>query len=61
MDNDFKFKNSQVVKISVSGETGKVVGRADYLADERRYEVIYKAADGRAQRDWWAESALEAV
>jgi hypothetical protein len=51
-----------VVTIAASGETGTVTARAEYH-DGRRdaYFIRYKAADGRAVEQWWAEDALEAV
>lgn len=55
----FKFDMKQVVKISESGETGTVHGRAEYETSENNYFVRYKAADGRATEAWWQESALE--
>jgi hypothetical protein len=61
VDKDFKFENGSMVKVSVSGESGKVIGRAEYLTDERRYQVRYKNAMGRATEEWWTESALEAA
>lgn len=46
------------VTINVSGETGIVIGRAEFTASENSYQVRYKAADGRAIECWWNESAL---
>lgn len=60
MGEGFKFNNGDTVKIAISGETGQVIGRAEYLSDERRYWVRYKTAMGRATEEWWVESALEA-
>lgn len=54
----FKFALDEAVVIAVSGETGKVIGRAEYLTSCPMYFVHYKAADGRAVIDWWAESTL---
>lgn len=55
----FKFDLKQVVKISESGETGTVIGRAEYDLGEDSYLIRYKAADGRAVESWWRDSALE--
>lgn len=54
----FKFKLGQQVCISVSGEAGEVVGRAEYLETENSYYLRYKSADGRAVQAWWEASAL---
>lgn len=55
----FKFNLEQSVIISASGETGQVIGRAEYSRAEAAYYIRYKAADGRAVESWWNESALE--
>ena len=57
----FKFELNQSVRISCSGESGKVTGRAEYSMADRSYYVRYKGADGRAVEGWWTESALESV
>ena len=57
---DFKFELNARVGLRGSNETGIVVGRADYSADENRYLVRYKAGDSRLVEQWWQESALEA-
>lgn len=54
----FKFELKQPVSIIASGETGEIVGRAEYTSSETSYYVRYKAADGRAVTAWWEESAL---
>ena len=56
----FKFAMNSTVKISASGETGTVVGRAEYNASENTYYLRYMAGDGRATEAWWPESALVA-
>jgi hypothetical protein len=56
----FKFDLGQAVVVKVSNEAGQVHGRAEYLASEPSYYVIYKSADGRAIDSWWPESALTA-
>lgn len=54
----FKIELGEVVTIEISGETGKVVARAEYLHSEQQYLVHYKCADGRAIESWWGESAI---
>lgn len=61
MGKTFTFDLTQIVKISESGETGTIVGRAEYTTAENSYLLRYKAADGRAVESWWNESALEAT
>lgn len=56
--NEMKFNLGDSVKITASGETGIVRGRAQYIGSEDSYLVHYKAADGRAVSDWWTESLL---
>lgn len=56
-----KFNMNQIVKLIASGESGTVVGRAEYAHSEPSYLVRYKAADGRQVEGWWSESAIEAV
>ncbi|WP_205182691.1 hypothetical protein [Burkholderia sp. LMG 13014] len=56
----FKFGLDDTVKIAASGETGKVIGRAEYSHTEDAYLIRYKAGDGRATESWWSESALTA-
>ncbi len=55
----FKFDLEHKVKISVSGEEGAVVGRAEYVSSSKQYLVRYKSGDGRAEEKWWDEVALE--
>jgi hypothetical protein len=57
----FKFGLRQPVKINASGETGEVIGRADYAYSENAYYLRYRAGDGRAVETWWSESALSAA
>ena len=57
----FKFNLKQLVKIEESGETGTIIGRAEYATSENSYCLRYKAADGRAVEAWWQESALSEV
>ncbi len=61
MPEKFKFALAQQVVITVSGETGKVQGRAEYTNSENTYYVHYKSADGRAVTAWWPETDLTTV
>lgn len=54
----FKFALGQSVTIAASGETGEVIGRAEYATSENSYYIRYAAADGRAVESWWQQSAL---
>jgi hypothetical protein len=56
----FAFELDQQVKLSVSGEAGTVIGRAEYTNSRNSYLVRYKSADGRAVEVWWSEDALSA-
>jgi hypothetical protein len=53
------FELGASVRISVSGETGVVIGLATYLDQSPQALVRYCAADGRAVESWWNFSALE--
>ncbi len=55
----FKFELGCNVVIAVSGESGAVIGRAEYDTGNLQYLVRYKCADGRAVEQWWDEVALE--
>lgn len=54
----FKFNLGDKVAVEVSGETGEVLGRAEYSTAANNYFVRYKSADGRAVENWWQEDAL---
>lgn len=56
-----KFELSQTVAIAASGETGQIIGRAEYVTSEPSYLIRYAAKDGRAVEQWWGESALQAA
>jgi hypothetical protein len=58
MGKEFKFKLGDRVTIVESGESGEVIGRADYAIADNSYYLRYKAADGRAVEGWWTETAL---
>lgn len=56
----WKFGLHDDVRISVSGEVGTVIGRAEYASsNERSFLLRYRAADGCAVESWWPESALK--
>ena len=55
----FKFELRALVSITVSGEQGEVIGRAEYTTMQPSYLVRYRSADGRAVEAWWSEDALE--
>lgn len=61
MGKEFQFKLGQQVAIKVSGETGEVLGRAEYSTAENNYFLRYRAVDGRAVEAWWQESSLQAA
>ncbi len=44
----------------VSGESGKIIGRAHFSDSNPQYLLRYTAADGRLVESWWLESAIEA-
>jgi hypothetical protein len=58
---DYKFSLGDKVKITISGEEGQIIGRAEYLADTRQYQILIKAAGGRAVTDWWAADFISAA
>ena len=56
------FELKQIVKLVESGESGTVVGRAEYSHSTAcNYLVRYKAGDGRQVETWWTETAIEAA
>ena len=57
----FKFELGQQVKVSISGEEGKVKGRGEYIDSASQYWLHIKGADGRAVNAWFYESEIEAV
>ncbi len=59
----FKFNLKSKVKIITSGEgeSGEVIGRAEYSTSSNSYLIRYKAGNGRAVESWWNEDALEVV
>lgn len=57
----FKFDLGQRVLIDISGETGKVIARCEYVKNEPTYELRYVRTNGTATQRIWPESALSAV
>lgn len=57
----YKFDLGETVKIDISGETGEVIGRAEYVATAPSYFVLFKAADGRAVTAWWEADFLSSA
>lgn len=55
----FKFDLNQLVDINVSGEQGRIKGRAEYANHINGYQVHYKAADGRAVEQWFDEDDIQ--
>lgn len=59
MERKFSFTLGQRVVITVSGEEGEVIARAEYLQSENNYLLRYKDAQGMAREEWWREGALQ--
>jgi hypothetical protein len=54
----FRDKIGDTVTLKLSGETGIVIGRAEYMDAEEGYLLRYKGADGRQVESWWTNSAI---
>lgn len=61
MSTPYIFALGQKVVITVSGEAGETIARAEYLHSNNRYLIRYRCADGRATEQWWDEDALSAA
>jgi hypothetical protein len=57
--NHFMFDLGDTATIAISDETGKIIGRAEYIENENNYLLLYQANDGRAVKQWWKESELK--
>lgn len=57
----FTFKLGQTARITVSGEQGQIVGRAEYSTSEPSYLIRYPSVEGVAVERWWTQSAIELV
>lgn len=55
----FRFELDEKEAITASAETGRVIGRAEYMNTRNAYLVRYQCADGRAVEAWWSEDALQ--
>lgn len=56
--NPFKFELGQPVMLLLSGETGMVVGRAQYLDHANTYLVRYVDGTMCEVEKWWDQNAL---
>lgn len=56
--NKFQFEIGADVALSMSGEQGQVIGRAEYAHQPPQYFVRYVAADGRQCEGWFEAQAL---
>lgn len=52
-----KFELGNQVEL-MSGESGQVVGRSEFISCESSYLVRYVAANGCMTESWWSESAI---
>jgi hypothetical protein len=57
----FKYELGERVEISVSGEVGEVIARAELSNAENQYNLRYQEFYGSATERWWGESALNSV
>lgn len=55
----FEYRVHDVVLISVSGERGEVIGRAERESGAIEYLVRYENGYGCAVEKWWDENAVE--
>lgn len=55
----FKFGLGEELKFALNDRPCVVIGRAEHLIDENRYQVRFIASDGNQVEDWFAESALK--
>ena len=55
---EFDFDLGDDVKLSLSGESGIVIGRADFAESDSQYYVRYLSANGRQVEDWWNANAV---
>lgn len=54
---NWRFELDEVAVLE-SGESGPVIGRAEYTIDEPRYLLRYVNARGEMVEQWWPENAL---
>jgi len=56
----FQFNLDQEIRISATGQAGRITGRQDSLDQENRFEVeVMNAENGEKARNWHAASELE--
>lgn len=60
-DTGWEFELEQSVMLTMTGETGFVVGRKESLYDQDQYEILYVNAACCLTRQWWPEGAIEPV
>lgn len=58
MGGETEFQLGDDVRLAMSNETGKVIGKAEYLYESRKYFVQYVAAEGRQVEGWFAFEQL---
>lgn len=58
MKNKFKYNLGDSVILNMSGETGEVVGRGEYINSDNNYLLRYVTADRRQVEGWWNEDAF---
>ncbi len=56
---DYKFSLNDKIKLAMTEEKGKVIGRAEYVETTQIYYVRYIAGDGRQCTEWFNGEALE--
>lgn len=57
-EDTFKFVIGANVSLSMSGEKGEIIGRAEYKTESNKYYVRYVTAQGSQTEDWISENAL---
>lgn len=55
------FPLGATARLICSGETGQIIGRAEYTSSGPQVQLRYKAADVRATEAWWNLDAVEVV
>lgn len=54
----YKFNLNDIVKLEMTEERGRVIGRAEYAETAPRYLVRFVAGDGRQVEDWFTAEAI---
>lgn len=57
----FKYPLKATATLIGSGESGQIIGRAEYTEAKQDYLIRLVAADGRLVEVWWKESAIASV